>query len=237
VVLSRTGMIEKFLKLINSKNDNQEEINDILPYIFDNFNLILKRGSNIIQKIFYKNFTNSLENEIAFKYIYQLIQEKISNLISYKTYIIRLNKLKIKKKLRFKFLKTNFERNLDSRVLRFLQLLCENHNSLLQNYLGYQFNFRKSYNLISITNQYLQQLYHNKEGYTFSAVMKCLDCLVEFIQGPCLENQNVLMNSKLISTISEILDSFISEEECDKEEQKTKLTVEKSIMTYKVIKD
>ena len=229
-MLSRTGLIEKFLKLINSKHDNQEEINEILPYIFDNFNLILKRGNNLIQKIFYKNFTNSLENEIVFKYIYQLIQEKISNLNSFKTYIIRLNKLKNKKKLKFKFLKTNFEQNLDSRILRFLQLLCENHNPLLQNYLRYQFNFRKSYNLISITNQYLQQLYHNIEGRTFSAIIKCLDCLVEFIQGPCLENQNVLMNSKLVSTVSEILDSFTSE----KADTNIKFTVEKSIMAYKV---
>ena len=90
-------MIEKFLKLISSKNEIHEEISEIMPYIFDNFNLILKRGSKTIQDIFYKNFTHSIENEIVFKFIYQLIQDKISYLISNKTNIIRSNKQKNKK--------------------------------------------------------------------------------------------------------------------------------------------
>ena len=159
-----------------------------------------------------------------------MIQDKISNLISNKTNIITENKKKRKKKLKFKFLKTKNQQSLDSRCLRFIQLLCSIH----QNYLRYQFNFRKSYNLILITNQYLQQLYVNftLAKRTFSAIIKCLDCLIEFIQGPCKENQNVLFNSKLISTMSEVLSNFLIEpSSLNKDED----MIEKSIITYKVI--
>ena len=33
--------------------------------------------------------------------------------------------------------------------------------------------------------------------------------LIEFIQGPSLENQIALINSKLLNTISEILDKYL----------------------------
>ena len=39
--------------------------------------------------------------------------------------------------------------------------------------------------------------------------MKCFDLLIEFIQGPCLENQLALINSKLLITINDILKYYI----------------------------
>ena len=40
-------------------------------------------------------------------------------------------------------------------ILRFLQLLCENHNSELQNYLRIQSANKNSYNLVCETLQFL----------------------------------------------------------------------------------
>eukprot|EP00127_Corallochytrium_limacisporum_P001389 Clim_evm11s55 gene=Clim_evmTU11s55 len=82
-------------------------------------------------------------------------------------------------------------------ILRFLQLLCENHNPALQNFLRQQSRSRASYNLIHATLRLLDALcgptsagmgsYINEEIITL--VNQCLITLTEFCQGPCPQNQ------------------------------------------------
>uniref|UniRef100_A0A915CQ64 Inositol 1,4,5-trisphosphate receptor n=1 Tax=Ditylenchus dipsaci TaxID=166011 RepID=A0A915CQ64_9BILA len=86
-------------------------------------------------------------------------------------------------------------------ILRFLQLLCENHNSLLQNFLRTQRN-RPDYNLVAETLLFLDTICGSTKGslgvfgeigeHNFSLICQTLITLTEFCQGPCHENQNTL---------------------------------------------
>ncbi|XP_049881589.1 inositol 1,4,5-trisphosphate receptor isoform X2 [Pectinophora gossypiella] len=87
-------------------------------------------------------------------------------------------------------------------ILRFLQLLCENHNPDLQNLLRNQ-NNKSNFNLVSETLMFLDcicgsttgglgllGLYIN-EG-NVALINQTLETLTEYCQGPCHENQNCI---------------------------------------------
>uniref|UniRef100_A0A668AY01 Inositol 1,4,5-trisphosphate receptor n=1 Tax=Myripristis murdjan TaxID=586833 RepID=A0A668AY01_9TELE len=84
-------------------------------------------------------------------------------------------------------------------ILRYLQLLCENHNSDLQNFLRNQ-NNKTNYNLVCETLQFLDcicgsttgglgllGLYINESNVDL--VRQTLETITEYCQGPCHENQ------------------------------------------------
>ncbi|XP_041447205.1 inositol 1,4,5-trisphosphate receptor type 1 S homeolog isoform X5 [Xenopus laevis] len=87
-------------------------------------------------------------------------------------------------------------------ILRFLQLLCENHNRDLQNFLRCQ-NNKSNYNLVCETLQFLDcicgsttgglgllGLYINEKNVAL--INQTLESLTEYCQGPCHENQNCI---------------------------------------------
>ncbi|XP_069694590.1 inositol 1,4,5-trisphosphate receptor isoform X4 [Periplaneta americana] len=87
-------------------------------------------------------------------------------------------------------------------ILRFLQLLCENHNSDLQNLLRNQ-NNKTNHNLVSETLMFLDcicgsttgglgllGLYINENNVAL--INQTLETLTEYCQGPCHENQNCI---------------------------------------------
>ncbi|XP_072418432.1 inositol 1,4,5-trisphosphate-gated calcium channel ITPR2 isoform X1 [Chiloscyllium punctatum] len=87
-------------------------------------------------------------------------------------------------------------------ILRFLQLLCENHNTELQNFLRHQ-NNKTNYNLVCETLQFMDcicgsttgglgllGLYINEKNV--SLVNQTLETLTEYCQGPCHENQTCI---------------------------------------------
>nr|XP_054750035.1 inositol 1,4,5-trisphosphate receptor-like [Lytechinus pictus] len=89
-------------------------------------------------------------------------------------------------------------------ILRFLQLMCENHNRDLQNFLRHQ-NSKTNYNLVSETLQFLDcicgsttgglgllGLYINEKNVTL--INQTLESLTEYCQGPCHDNQNCIAN-------------------------------------------
>uniref|UniRef100_A0A452QKD5 Inositol 1,4,5-trisphosphate receptor n=1 Tax=Ursus americanus TaxID=9643 RepID=A0A452QKD5_URSAM len=88
-------------------------------------------------------------------------------------------------------------------ILRFLQLLCENHNRDLQNFLRSQ-NNKTNYNLVCETLQFLDimcgsttgglgllGLYINEDNV--GLVIQTLETLTEYCQGPCHENQSCIV--------------------------------------------
>ncbi|XP_065845559.1 inositol 1,4,5-trisphosphate-gated calcium channel ITPR1-like isoform X2 [Oscarella lobularis] len=88
-------------------------------------------------------------------------------------------------------------------VLRFVQLMCENHNRDLQNYLRKQDNSKHNYNLVHETLQFLDcicgstagglgllGLYINEENA--GLINQCLETLTEYCQGPCHDNQKAI---------------------------------------------
>ena len=87
-------------------------------------------------------------------------------------------------------------------ILRFLQLLCENHNQDLQNFLRTQ-NNKHNYNMVSETLLFLDcicgsttgglgllGLYINEKNV--SLVNQTIETLTEYCQGPCHENQSCI---------------------------------------------
>ncbi|KAL7871156.1 hypothetical protein SRHO_G00086530 [Serrasalmus rhombeus] len=87
-------------------------------------------------------------------------------------------------------------------ILRFLQLLCENHNRHLQNFLRDQ-NNKTNYNLVCETLQFLDcicgsttgglgllGLYINERNVDL--VLQTLETITEYCQGPCHENQSCI---------------------------------------------
>uniref|UniRef100_A0A146L7A0 Inositol 1,4,5-trisphosphate receptor n=1 Tax=Lygus hesperus TaxID=30085 RepID=A0A146L7A0_LYGHE len=87
-------------------------------------------------------------------------------------------------------------------ILRFLQLLCENHNRYLQNTLRNQ-NNKSNYNLVSETLMFLDCICGSTTGglgllglyineYNVSLINQTLETLTEYCQGPCHDNQNCI---------------------------------------------
>jgi len=135
----------------------------------------------------------------------------MDNILTNRNYIISTNQKKVREDhYRLEFIHDS-SNELDIIALKFLQLLCENHNDNLQNYLRYQPNFKKGYDLVSATNNYLHVLFFNydkSDSNSFISLIKCFDLLIEFVQGPCMNNQVLLINSKLLFTISDILHKY-----------------------------
>ncbi|KJH49237.1 hypothetical protein DICVIV_04617 [Dictyocaulus viviparus] len=86
-------------------------------------------------------------------------------------------------------------------ILRVLQLLCENHNNVLQNFIRKQSD-RANFNLVAETLSFLDTVCGSTKGslgvfgeigeHNFSLITQTLATLTEFCQGPCHENQNTM---------------------------------------------
>jgi len=105
------------------------------------------------------------------------------------------------------------------RVLRFLQLLCENHNLGLQNHLREQrmangaLN-QKSFNFvqyISIMFGIYEKSFVNR--YSTELGQLIIESLTELIQGPCKDNQRTLVQNKVIDNCRDMISSGRTEKE------------------------
>ncbi|KAM9364976.1 ryanodine receptor 2 [Pholidichthys leucotaenia] len=120
------------------------------------------------------------------------------------------------------------DKDLTCDLFRFLQLLCEGHNSDFQNYLRTQTGNNTTVNIIISTVDYLLRVqesisdfywyYSGKdiidaEGqHSFSKAMEVakqvFNTLTEYIQGPCSENQQSLAHSRLWDAVVGFLHVF-----------------------------
>lgn len=102
--------------------------------------------------------------------------------------------------------------------LRFLQLLCENHNLDMQRYLRQQGN-KSPYDLVSQTLYFLDCIFDSNTGspgligllvdeHNISLINQTLRTLTEFCQGPCLENQLILITHE--SNAIDIVTTFVA---------------------------
>ncbi|XP_064421057.1 ryanodine receptor 3 isoform X3 [Latimeria chalumnae] len=113
-------------------------------------------------------------------------------------------------------------------LFRFLQLLCEGHNNDFQNYLRTQTGNNTTVNIIISTVDFLLRLqesisdfywyYSGKEvmdepgQHSFSKAMsvakQIFNSLTEYIQGPCIGNQQSLAHSRLWDAVVGFLHVF-----------------------------
>ena len=97
-----------------------------------------------------------------------------------------------------------------NRVLRFLQLLCENHNLQLQNFLRVQDHDglvnNKSFDFVShISLMFGKFIKEYTNCYSSDLGDQLMATLTELIQGPCKENQTSLINCKVIDNCTELI--------------------------------
>jgi hypothetical protein len=90
-------------------------------------------------------------------------------------------------------------------ILRFLQLLCEGHNLVMQNHLRLQVNNIQSYDLISETAACLESLESSIDNTNIEVTHQLFRTLTEYCQGPCPENQLALIQTKLCESINSIM--------------------------------
>lgn len=102
-----------------------------------------------------------------------------------------------------------------NRVLRFLQLLCENHHLGLQNFLRVQtaddVTNNKSFDFVThIATMFGTFIKGYTICYSSNLGDQLMATLTEFIQGPCKQNQSALINAKVIDNCSELIFSYNS---------------------------
>jgi len=113
-------------------------------------------------------------------------------------------------------------------LFRFLQLLCEGHNEVFQNYLRTQAGNTTTVNIIICTVDYLLRLQESisdfywhysdydtidlqgRENFlkAFKVAKQVFRTLTEYIQGPCVKNQEALAHSRLWDAVSGFLQVF-----------------------------
>eukprot|EP00053_Salpingoeca_punica_P017480 m.168492 g.168492 ORF g.168492 m.168492 type:complete len:2590 (+) comp17217_c0_seq4:243-8012(+) len=89
-------------------------------------------------------------------------------------------------------------------VLRVLQLLCEGHNSQMQNYLREQPDNMRSIDLVSMTVELLRTLVTDITDDNIELVIQTMETLVEFAQG-CQGNQCVIFDAQAVDSMNTIL--------------------------------
>ena len=95
-------------------------------------------------------------------------------------------------------------------MLRFIQLLAENHNLNLQKTLNDQKSPEdktkpKSVNLVVVLAGMFSQMLKVINSVTINIGHQLVDTIVELIQGPCKENQRSLVNAKVVDSSREFI--------------------------------
>ena len=219
MIIEKTGLIKISLYFIK-KHSNNEKLIPFFNAIFKMFCKMLKfgesskvvatRGGSNGQKLFYNTFNIKQEFEQVFSFMTETINKKIQTIISNKFLIVRNKKKTLS--IQNQLLLDEYGGEIDENILEFLQLLCENHNENLQSFLHKQKNFRRDYDLVTDTQHYLNILFNNFEPFLFNSLCRCFDLLIEMVQGPCFESQLLLINSKLLVTINDLLKYYLISE-------------------------
>ena len=211
--------IEIFLKIASKRGKYfRQNVFNIVIYFFIT---VLEGGNDDVQKKFRDLFRNIPNTDNFFRSISQTFDKDIFFTLNEDPFIQEINI-------------DNQNLMVVTDKLRFLQLLTENHNLDLQNYLREQTNNRISYNFVNILIEYLSMLLEKLGNlndkykkltryYTelyYKRLLSLLDTICEFLQGPCKQNQENLIETKIIELFNKIMEEtciVFEEEEEDKD--------------------
>ncbi|KAL4460004.1 hypothetical protein ABPG74_003530 [Tetrahymena malaccensis] len=233
-------IVSSIMELICSKNfklvDSQHKL--FFFVIIDFFNQLLDGGNGEVQQSFYVFFSQNASSSKFFLLINEIIKLEILDTIQVnEDYLKTIQKAfkNIKycytRKSRFFSVKT---------IFRFLQLLCENHNTSLQLWLRHQKNSRQNVDILKLILQYLSAVLKKKYSYqntlnvnrkNISTIIQCFDTLIEMIQGPCYENQIALTEENFIELVYDILsmDDRVSQNDIENINQDEEELLQQSI--------
>lgn len=190
-LLCELGLVKIILSMMCDKSTNKKIFNRLVYLSIE----MLDGGNPKVQEAYYAYFISSEQSEMLFKKLHIQLSSK-GNLLSQER-ILEQNKTKL---LVYKKQKDNC-----LKILRLIQLLCENHNLNLQNYLRFQEKSNNNYNIIEVTVSLFKKLVNSKRFNSFLILSQCLDTLTETIQGPCEKNQKELISLKFIEISVEFL--------------------------------
>jgi hypothetical protein len=99
------------------------------------------------------------------------------------------------------------------KIYKFFTLLCDGHNPLLQNFLREQYaknDIRASLNIniVEYTAHVLSGLVKYLRPEVVDLGHSLMNFLIETVQGPCIENQNELYETKIIDFCKDLMDEF-----------------------------
>ncbi|CAD8074919.1 unnamed protein product [Paramecium sonneborni] len=149
---------------------------------------LLEGGNKVIQMSILNLMKMNSDSEAFFLKIYTILTE----------YMVSMRKVRKKddqKKIR--------KRKFIAKTLQVIQLLCEGHNNELQNYLRQQTNSKVSYDIVLLMVKLV--ISNRISDATYESLVQCLDTLTEVVQGPCKENQVVIVTSKFVSWSVDLL--------------------------------
>uniref|UniRef100_A0A9J7YUJ7 Inositol 1,4,5-trisphosphate receptor n=1 Tax=Cyprinus carpio carpio TaxID=630221 RepID=A0A9J7YUJ7_CYPCA len=216
--LDREGASDLVIDLIMNATSDRIFQESILLAI-----ALLEGGNPVIQRSFFCRLTGDSKSEKFFKVFYErmkLAQQEIKATVTVNTSDLGskrkdedANDKDTQTRKKGQGSSSTGEKNQDDNemsviitimqpILRLLQLLCENHNRELQNFLRCQ-NNKNNYNVVCETLQFLDcicgsttgglgllGLYINEKNVAL--INQTVESLTEYCQGPCHENQNCI---------------------------------------------
>ena len=203
-IFLNNGSIEVFLRILCEGNTRFNS--QIFPIILNFFNNVLKETNIQSQTKFYQLFVFFPNSDNFFYYIKQLFSIDIYQNLQ--------NDITIQDQ---KSDRENLEAMIN--LLKFFQLLTQNHFTDNQCFLRDQPSNRLSYNFVNILVDYMNMLLgklgnilettHVLSKYAselyYKRILAVLDTLAEFLQGPCKANQETIIDSKIIEILLKIL--------------------------------
>ncbi len=192
---------QMMLQLLNSEDE-------LVQFEALNFGIALLFGGNTrVQQSILDHFTDTADAEWfhEFRRHIRRLAESVKSLFERQAVLVGQDEegKKQQKELRFKC-------EMLQRCFRFLQLLCEGHFTGLQHFLRAQANNSKSYDLVTETVEILEHLERCIDDKTVGVMSQLWISLTEYIQGPCQENQNVLISTKLCESANFLLEDELA---------------------------
>jgi hypothetical protein len=104
------------------------------------------------------------------------------------------------------------------KIYRFLQLLCEGHNLIMQDFLRHQYKrterlFSKNIDFVLYTSSQFGGFVKYLNPHITDLGNQILDFLVEVVQGPCRGNQKQLFDGKIVDYTKDLMLEFGTEKD------------------------
>lgn len=164
-MLDSLGVTNIVLQELDSTNITEM---DYLISGIDFLNSLLEEGNRAVQKSIYNEFKkNSKTSENFFKKVEEIF-------IQFNKIIKNESELSMQNELSY------FD--LIRKVMKLIQLFCENHYGKLQNYCKEQFNSRNNRNLLSLISTLIKSISVNPVKRNYVVLIQGLETLIELVQ-------------------------------------------------------
>jgi hypothetical protein len=183
-------------------------------------NKMLTSAIKEIQDQFYSEFKNNRQSERLFERMHAIISR---NVFIYQRHNAKFAMDTVKDK-------SSSDENIDAQalILKFLKSMCENHHDQLQRYMIHQEYSRNQYSMVTVIISYLkvlvevikQTLEPTRKHETspeelereelrmkmsYKHAFLSIRALVEFVQGPCPENQREIATATFFEIANHII--------------------------------